>query len=138
MMASAFHLSLPCTSIKATKDFYLNVVGASLGRHAQNWVDVNLFNNQITFTKAGKYDFNSPNYTFEKTILPAFHFGVILEEEQWKMVRQRLKSKKAAIQVEATFLKEKVGEHSSFFVKDPNGYILEFKCFAGKDQVFQS
>lgn len=135
-MASSFHLSLPCLSIKSTKEFYENLVGASLGRQAQNWVDVNLFNHQITFTKAGKFEFNSPKYMFEGSILPSFHFGVILSESNWEKVLERLKSKNAQVQVEATFLKDKIGEHNSFFVKDPNGYTVEFKCFASPTSIF--
>ena len=135
-MASSFHLSLPCLSIKATKDFYVNLVGASLGRHTQNWVDINLFNNQITFTKAGKFDFIHPNYLFEGTIIPSFHFGIILDAAIWKQILERLKSKQVKLAVEATFLTDKVGEHSSFFVKDPNGYSVEFKCFTNSKDMF--
>ena len=135
-MAASFHLSLPCTSIKATKEFYVDSLGASMGRHAQNWVDVNLYNNQITFTKAGKFDFNYPSYTFEGAILPAFHFGVVLDEETWQKVLERLRSKKVELQAESTFLKDKTGEHNSFFVKDPNGYTVEFKCFAKSSAIF--
>ena len=137
-MVSAFHLSLPCLSIKATKDFYVNLVGASLGRHTQNWVDVNLFNNQITFTKAGKFDFINPNYLFEGTIIPSFHFGIILDSTSWKRIFEKLKSKQVKLEVEATFLKEKVGEHKSFFVKDPNGYTVEFKCFTNNEDMFNA
>ena len=137
-MASSFHLSLPCLSIKATRDFYVNLVGATLGRQAQNWLDVNLHGNQITFTKAGKYEFNSPNYTFEKTVLPAFHFGVILELEDWQKTFERLKAHKIKITGELKFLKDKKGQHSSFFVTDPNGYSLEFKCFNNSSEVFST
>ena len=137
-MAALFHLSLPCSSIKATKEFYVNLLGASMGRHAQNWVDINLFGNQITFTKAGKFDFIYPSYTFEGTILPAFHFGVIMEKETWQTVLDRLKSKQASLLAESVFLKEKTGEHHSFFIKDPNGYTVEFKCFAKTDSIFST
>ena len=137
-MATSFHLSLPCSSIKATREFYVNLLGASMGRHAQNWIDINLYNNQITFTKAGKFDFNYPSYTFEGTILPAFHFGVILDEETWQKVLTQLKSKQAELHAESTFLKDKTGEHHSFFIKDPDGYTVEFKCFKKEASVFES
>ena len=135
-MAASFHLSLPCTSIKATKEFYGNLLGASMGRHAQNWVDVNLYDHQITFTKAGKFEFNYPSYTFEGNILPAFHFGVILDEEAWQKLLTKLHSKKVELQAESTFLMDKTGEHRSFFVKDPNDYTVEFKCFTKSGTTF--
>ena len=36
------------------------------------------------------------------------------------------------------FLKDKIGEHHSFFVNDPNGYTVEFKCFTNSNEVFKS
>ena len=48
-MEAKFHLALPCDDLEATKDFYLNVLEARLGRQAKNWVDIDLFGNQLTF-----------------------------------------------------------------------------------------
>ena len=39
---------------------------------------------------------------------------------------------------QTTFLKDKNGEHLSFFIKDPNDYMLEFKSFKDSSQMFQS
>lgn len=39
---------------------------------------------------------------------------------------------------EVTFFENKVGEHLSFFVKDPNGYMVEFKSFKNPDEVFNN
>ena len=52
--------------------------------------------------------------------LPSFHFGIILDKEEWNSVLERLKSKNHSIASEVKFLEGKVGEHQSFFVKDPN------------------
>ena len=48
-METSFHMSLPCLSVKETKSFYTNIIGASTGRMAQNWIDINLFGHQLTF-----------------------------------------------------------------------------------------
>ena len=63
-MSTSFHLSLPCVNVEETKAFYLDNIGAVSGRQSQNWIDINLFGHQITFTQAGKFDFNNPNYVF--------------------------------------------------------------------------
>lgn len=55
-METLFHLSLPCTNAEETKRFYIETVGAVLGRHSNNWVDINLFGHQITFTQAAKFN----------------------------------------------------------------------------------
>ncbi len=136
-MDANFHISLPCDNIEDTKAFYLDIIGATSGRQAKNWLDVNLFNHQITFTKAGKFNFNSPNYVFEGKILPAFHFGIIVDVDTWGKIYTKLQNQNLELVTQATFLKDKKGEHLSFFIKDPNGYILEFKSFKDKREMFE-
>ncbi|WP_299886988.1 VOC family protein [uncultured Lacinutrix sp.] len=135
-METLFHLSLPCINVEQTKKFYIETVGAILGRHSNNWVDINLFGHQITFSQAGKFNFNNPNYVFEGKILPSFHFGIILNVDKWGVMYSKLNTLNLEIVTQATFLKNKHGEHLSFFVKDPNGYMLEFKSFNKPNEVF--
>lgn len=137
-METFFHMSLPCSSVKETKNFYMNSIGVSLGRSTQNWVDINLFGHQLTFIKAEKFGFNNPNYIFEGKILPSFHFGIIVDVESWRRIYSKLNDKKLDVVTQTTFLKDKVGEHLSFFVKDPNGYMLEFKSFKDPKTMFNS
>lgn len=135
-MKNIFHLSLPCLNVEDTKLFYLNNVGAKLGRYSENWIDINLFEHQITFTQVGKFNFTSPNYKFENKILPSFHYGIILNKEKWEEVYTKLNLLKLILDNKVTFLKNKPGEHSSFFVKDPNGYVIEFKHFKDSKFIF--
>ena len=120
MKKAPFHLSLPCSSISKTEDFYVSVVGARLGRHSSRWLDVDLFGNQITFTKSGDFNFAYRSYKFEESDLPAFHLSVTEYD----------------ITSETIFLKDKVGEHLSFFIQDPNGYKVEFKSFRDQKEMF--
>lgn len=135
-MNSLFHLSLPCNGTEATKNFYVNILGANLGRNTNQWLDIDLYNHQITFTKSGDFNFAFKNYKFEGIILPSFHFGVILSKEIWMRLYEKLKISKTIFIEKTTFLKEKNGEHISFFVKDPNGYIVEFKHFKKQETIF--
>ncbi|WP_347924142.1 bleomycin resistance protein [Pontimicrobium sp. SW4] len=137
-METSFHLSLPCLSVRDTKRFYVDTIGASMGRTTQNWVDINLFNHQLTFIKAEKFNFNNPNYVFEGKILPSFHFGVIVGVEIWGNIYSKLSEKNLEIVTQTTFLKDKLGEHLSFFIKDPNDYMLEFKSFKEPKEMFKS
>ena len=136
-MQTSFHMSLPCQSVKETKSFYASI-DASFGRSTLSWVDVNFYGHQITFIKAGKFNFNSPNYVFEGKILPSFHFGIILDHTMWQNIYDKLKVLQLDLVTESTFLKDKAGEHQSFFVKDPNGYMLEFKSFKDSNDVFNA
>ncbi|TYA53100.1 VOC family protein [Formosa maritima] len=137
-MNTSFHMSIPCLSVKETKNFYTNSIGATSGRHAQNWVDINLFGHQLTFIKAEKFNFNSPNYVFEGKILPSFHFGIIVDEKTWQDIYSKLNKQNLEIVEKTTFLSNKAGEHASFFIKDPNDYMLEFKCFKDSKNIFKS
>lgn len=135
-MATRFHLALPCASINKTRLFYKDVLGAKIGRSSIKWADVNLFGHQITFTECGPFKFDSNSYNFNGDILPSFHFGVILNNEDWNNVLQRLESKSNSVVSRIKFLEDKIGEHQSFFVKDPNGFTVEFKCFTDSSDIF--
>ncbi len=135
-MNTPFHISLPCLSVKETKNFYTENIGATFGRNTQNWIDINLFGHQLTFIKA-KFSFNNPNYIFEGKILPSFHFGVIVDFDTWKKIYAKVQGLKLDLVTESTYLKGEQGEHMSFFVKDPNGYLLEFKSFKKPDAIFE-
>ena len=135
-MNTPFHISIPCLDTESTKDFYVHKIGAKLGRSNNNWLDIDLFGNQITFTKSGKFNFNYQNYSFEGKILPSFHFGVILDITTWGKVYSKVNAENIEVFDEITFLKGKKGEHISFFVKDPNGYMVEFKSFSNDSEMF--
>ena len=135
-MTSTFHLSLPCLEIEKTKVFYINILGATSGRERDNWIDINLFGNQITFIKSGTYDFSFKNYKLDGNILPSFHFGVILSNPDWKKLYQKLKLVTTFYLDETKYFLNKKGEHNSFFVTDPNGFIVEFKRFKEGNSIF--
>ncbi len=138
MKRAQFHLSLPCRSISATKSFYNETLGASLGRESTQWVDIDLFGNQITFTKIGEFQFHYKSYKFEDSVLPAFHFGVLVEGPEWEKLLGRIQGLSLELPVNTEFLSGRTGTHRSFFVEDPNGYMVEFKHFLNPDDIFQT
>ncbi|CAM1342072.1 VOC family protein [Tenacibaculum aestuarii] len=135
-MNPTFHMSLPCLSIEETIKFYTDELGFSVGRATNEWVDINLFNNQLTFVLVDQFKFDYPNYQFENHALPTFHFGVIVSSDVWEEMYDRVNYWLSDHSVKKTFLKDKHGEHVSFFIKDPNGYTLELKTFIEDDEMF--
>ncbi len=136
MNTSNFHLSLPCQDIVATKAFYINELGFLCGREAHNWIDISLFGNQITFAEDSKSKIVTRFYSLDDKRLPLFHIGVILDRKEWEAQLKKHWAK-PYLEIEPTaFLGDKVGEHESFFVKDPNGYYLEFKTFNKPQEIF--
>lgn len=135
-MKAQFHLALPCKNIEETREFYEDIIKVKLGRRTENWLDVDLFGNQLTFTRAGHFNFEFKNYKLDDFVLPSFHFGVIVPVDKWGELYTRLFQMDLEVTTEATFMQNKTGEHLSFFVQDPNGYMLEFKSFKDGEDVF--
>lgn len=135
-MNPAFHMSLPCLNIEETIKFYTEELDATVGRVTKEWADINLFNNQLTFVLVDKFNFEYPSYQFENHSLPTFHFGVIVSTNEWDEMYDRVNYWLSGHNIKKTFLKDKHGEHVSFFIKDPNGYTLEFKTFIQEDGMF--
>lgn len=137
MKKHAFHLSLPCENLEKTKSFYVNMLGAQLGRNTNTWFDVNLYGNQITFTKSGDFDFKYQDYRLGNEFIPSFHFGIIMDLDLWSNLYSCLFQKELEITTEVLYFEKKIGEHLSFFVKDPNGFKVEFKSFKDSDEIFK-
>lgn len=135
-MTPVFHLSLPCLDIEKTRKFYIEKLGLKRGRETSKWLDIDLFNNQLTYVLVDKFSFDFPNYAFEREILPAFHFGIVLDADNWEIMHNKVDNWSTDKVIVKTFLKDKKGEHQSFFVKEPNGYTIEFKMFMKQDEIF--
>ena len=138
MQPSPFHLSLPCKDKDVTKNFYTERLGFDIGRSAHNWCDVSLAGNQITFIETGDFLFPSKHYNFEGSILPSFHFGLLLTEADWRTGLELCEASGSVTISPIVFLEGRTGEHRSFYVEDPNGYLLEFKCFAKSADTFET
>lgn len=133
-----FHLSLPALDLETTKEFYVSELNLAAGRMTSNWFDIDLFGNQITFTSVGNFDFAIKSYAFEHVNIPSFHFGILMKQPEWEELYERLKDKRFMWMQPYTFLESKIGQHDSFFIQDPNGYIIEFKTFKKDSEVFLS
>ncbi|MFT5595720.1 MAG: extradiol dioxygenase family protein [Flammeovirgaceae bacterium] len=135
-MSTPFHLSLPCRSVSTTKSFYIDQLGAYAGREASTWVDIDLYGNQITFIKDESFHFDYHNYRFGDSIIPAFHFGILLGKGVWEELFDKLSEAKITLTEKRPYLKDEPGEHQSYFLEDPNGYTVEFKCFSKEGDTF--
>ena len=137
-MNTQFHLALPCLVLEETREFYVDILATGTGRQSSSWLDINLYGHQITFALSGKFDFQFKNYRLQDYVLPSFHFGVIVPRSLWQELYDRLSALDIEITTEATFLENQPGEHLSFFVQDPNGYMVEFKSFREESDIFKT
>ena len=133
-----FHLAFPVKDIKEAKSWYTKVLGCSLGRESETWIDFNFFGNQISAHLAkDSEEFLSKNIVDKKEI-PLRHFGIIMEWESWENLSNRLKK------IEVDFIidpyirfKGQSGEQGTMFIKDPSGNFLEFKTFKEDSRIFE-
>jgi len=69
---------------------------------------------------------------------PVRHFGVILENNEWQKLVDRLKTKGEDFLIEPRVRFEgKSGEQRTLFILDPSGNALEFKSFAHDGHIFR-
>jgi len=132
-----FHLAFPVSDLEETRRFYIEVLGCSLGREAEKWIDFNFFGHQISAHLRPDEVAAARTNEVDGDQVPVRHFGAILEWDAWHNLAERLK------EVGITFIIEphirfrgQVGEQATMFLTDPSGNALEFKAFKDPSQIF--
>lgn len=136
-----FHLAFPVHDLEEARRFYGEVLGCPEGRSADTWIDFNLYGHQIvahlTSPSSGERDERPHHNPVDGHDVPVPHFGVVLEMEDWKALRDRLIDAGISFIIEPTIRFEgKVGEQATMFFHDPSGNALEFKAFEDLSQLF--
>jgi extradiol dioxygenase family protein len=132
-----FHLALPVTDLGAADDFYCGVLGCNKGRSASRWIDLNFFGHQVTLHLVDAEDTDAASNSVDGESVPARHFGMVLEMDDWRSLAARLEQDNSEflISPQIRFAGE-IGEQATLFIRDPSGNALEFKSFADSTQLF--
>lgn len=137
-MTGMFHKSIAIRDIDETITFYSTILGCEVGRKTAHWVDFNFFGHQLTAQVSPKNVIPMDSEWRGNRFFPVRHFGVILTKTDWTALKTKIENADLTWLIEPSVFYE--GEHNeqeSFFVKDPNGYAIEFKTFGEKyDRVF--
>jgi len=135
-MIRPFHLAIPVSDLKKSMHFYKNILGCSLGRRSDTWIDFNFFNHQLVTHLSNNIENNKYNKVDGHDV-PIPHFGVILEWDDWHNLSNRIKDQiKFTIEPYIRF-KGEVGEQATMFFLDPDMNALEFKAFKNDDMIFK-
>ena len=133
-----FHIAFPVRNLEETIDWYTKVLGCSIGRSSDKWVDFNLYGHQIVAHISTGTDIDSYNEV-DGASIPVRHFGVILTFNQWKHLKDKL------LQIPIDFIvkpqtrfKGLKGEQNIMFFSDPSGNALEFKSFKNDEMIFEN
>lgn len=133
-----FHLAFPVTSIEETRRFYTEVLGCSIGRSAERWVDLNLYQHQLSAHLVDEPLKGVPYNMVDGKKVPVLHYGVILEWDQWHQLADRLKENGIEFIITPYIRFEgQVGEQATMFFLDPSGNALEFKAFKNDSMIFE-
>lgn len=130
MNKALFHLAFPMTDLEATKKFYVEGLGCTLGREADSAVILGLAGHQIVAHLAKES-------VAQKGVYPR-HFGLVFTDEQdWQALVDRAKAKGLKFYQEPRhrFPGQRT-EHRTFFLEDPSHNLLEFKHYTNESAIF--
>ncbi|MCA9632143.1 MAG: VOC family protein [Myxococcales bacterium] len=136
-----FHLAFPVRDLAATRKFYVECLGARVGRMdggpTPRWIDFDFFGHQISAHLVDDWQAASGSNPVDGDQVPCRHFGVILEPDVWQRLAARVESLGEPFLVPPrTRFSGEPGEQSTFFIQDPSGNALEFKAFPDPERVF--
>lgn len=135
-MIRPFHLAFPVRDLAETRHFYETILGCTIGRTDEKWIDFNLFGHQVTAHLCPEAQTVSTNPVDGKQV-PVQHWGVILEMPQWEALAASLKVHRIKFIIEPYIrFQGQVGEQATMFFLDPSGNALEFKAFQNDERIF--
>ena len=131
-----FHLAFPVDNLEITREFYTKILGCKEGRSSDRWIDFDMYGHQVVAHLVDSVDSVETN-PVDGDDVPASHFGVILESEQWTKLSENLRDFNIEFIIEPhTRFRGEPGEQSTMFFLDPCGNALEFKAFNDDSQIF--
>ncbi|KAA3651228.1 MAG: glyoxalase [Proteobacteria bacterium] len=136
-----FHLAIACRDVAEATAFYRDVLGCTLGRSSDDWIDLNLFGHQLVChldPRLGSDGQVALVYSdVDAHAVPIPHFGVVLSMADWQILANRLIDFGVQFVVEPYIrFKDQAGEQATLFFKDPSGNALEFKAFKDLSRLF--
>ena len=137
MAQPLFHLAFPVSNLEATKDFFIDVLGCSTRRQSERWIDFDFFGHQVVAHLAEDEHTPATTNPVDGKQVPASHFGVILDWDDWHDLAEKLKAADIEFLIEPNIRFEgEVGEQATMFFQEPSGNALEFKSFKDMSQIF--
>ena len=132
-----FHLAFPVSDLQKTHDFYVQILGCSVGRSAPLWIDFNFFGHQLSAHLKPEEISAPKTNAVDGDSVPVRHFGVVLDWDKWQLLATNLQQQNYPFRIKPKVrFKGQVGEQGTFFVDDPSGNCLEFKTFKNMDSLF--
>ena len=137
MSVPRFHLAFPVKELEKTLTFYRDFLGCKTGRSSDKWIDFDFWGHQVVAHLSPEDAGKSATNEVDGHEVPAKHFGVILEWDEFDKLAERLKNhgQKFVIEPYIRFQGEP-GEQATMFLLYPSGNALEFKAFRDESRIF--
>lgn len=137
MTTPVFHLAIPVDDLATAEAFYGELFGCARGRRSETWIDFNFFGHQLVTHLAPEECGRAVTGDVDGKKVPVKHFGVVLNPDDWERLAGRLTEAGVEFIIEPGIrFKGEPGEQGTFFLLDPAGNALEFKCFKDMGQLF--
>ena len=134
-----FHLAFPVDDLEKAKQFYVNVLGCTIGREKEESCVFKFFGHQIVAHLDNSMDFENSRNIVDGKKVPVRHFGIVMKWNKWHQFVDHLTNENVDFLIEPHIrFKGKPGEQATFFIKDPSGNALEFKSFKDKEMIFKN
>ena len=118
-----FHLSIPVLDLTSARDFYVNILGARVGRENDQWLDILLWGHQITLQLR-------PDEVLPPDQQGKRHFGVVLPWQEWECQVSKVRSLAHTFFAEpAVLLAGATEEQAKFYLMDPSYNVIEVKAY---------
>ncbi|QKX16277.1 VOC family protein [Microbulbifer sp. YPW1] len=138
MKSNCMHLAIPAGDLQVTKAFYCDVLGCKSGNSEEGrWVDIDFWGNELTLHQSAE---QLPNVRHEVDMgaVAVPHFGAHLSDAEFQALKARIEA--AGLEYLDKPYRRFVGdeyEQETFFIKDPNGNVLEMKSMVNPDLMFK-
>jgi hypothetical protein len=124
-----FHLAFAVADLEASKQFYVGLLGAQIGRENSEWLDILLWGHQITLHLR-------PHEVLPLEKQGKKHFGVVLPWNEWEQQAETLKSQNHQFLSEpAIVFAGTIEEQAKFYLKDPSNNLIEIKAYRNFDKT---
>ena len=134
-MLTPFHLAIGVSDLSAAEVFYRDVLGCTLGRRSDQWIDFNLFGHQLVCHAVPASAGAAATNPVDGENVPVPHFGVVLALDAFESLKQRLVAQGVTFVIEPqTRFQGEAGEQRTMFLLDPSKNAIEFKAFRNIDE----
>ncbi|MBY0421622.1 MAG: VOC family protein, partial [Parvularculaceae bacterium] len=137
MPQAPFHLAIPVDDLAAADAFYGALLGCPRGRRSDEWIDFDFYGHQLVAHLAPSETRDVAANAVDGHAVPVRHFGVVMTPADWRALADRLSAAGVQFLIAPDIrFRGQPGEQGTFFIKDPAGNALEFKCFADPSMLF--